>query len=514
MHTFTTFLSRFIPGVVVLIACGLLPASTLAQWTQQGNKLVGTGSVGQAQQGSTVALSGDGNTAAVAAIYDNGQIGAVWVYTRTGNVWSQQGSKIVGTGIVGSTAEFGRGLALSADGNTLACGADLDSTNTGAIWVFTRTGGVWSQQGSKLTVTGAVGQAFLGLSVALSSDGNTMIAGGVGDNSSAGAAWVFTRTGGVWSQQGSKLVGTGAVGNANQGLSVALSSDGNTAIVGGYLDANQVGAAWVFTRSAGVWSQQGNKLVGTGYVQFPTQGRSVALSADGNTACVGGNGDNAARGAVWMFTRTGGVWAQQGNKLVGTGAVGNAQQGWSVALSADGNTLVESGIVDNGLSGALWSFKRTAGVWSQQGTKFLGTGNVGNAWQGYSVSMSSNATTLLEGGIADASSTGAAWVFTAPGTAVREIEGLGIPQAFALEQNYPNPFNPSTEIRFTISGAGFVSLRVFDVLGREVATLANQTLQPGGFSATWDAAHAPSGTYFYRLQSGDLSETRKMVLTK
>ena len=93
--------------------------------------------------------------------------------------------------------------------------------------------GQFTQQGSKLLGTGTVGLASQGWSVALSGDGNTAIMGGRDDHSSTGAAWVFTRNNAdVWSQQGSKLVGTDAVGKAGQGMSVALSSDGNTAIVG------------------------------------------------------------------------------------------------------------------------------------------------------------------------------------------------------------------------------------------------------------------------------------------
>ena len=128
-------------------------------------------------------------------------------------------------------------------------------------------------------------------------------------------------------QAGGKLIGTGAVGNASQGQSVALSADGNTAIVGGSGDNSLAGAAWVFTRTSGVWSQQGSKLVGTGAVGNAGQGYSVALSADGNTAIVGGPDDDSRAGASWVFTRTNGVWSQQGSKLVGTGAVGTAGQG-------------------------------------------------------------------------------------------------------------------------------------------------------------------------------------------
>src|SRR5205823_2464686 len=105
----------------------------------------------------------------------------------------------------------------------------------------------WTQQGPELVGTGQNGRQ--GYSVALSADGNTAIVGGPYDGSSGGG-WVFTRSGGVWTQQGSNLVGTGAVGNAQQGSSVALSADGNTAIVGGFQDNSGAGAAWVFVSSA------------------------------------------------------------------------------------------------------------------------------------------------------------------------------------------------------------------------------------------------------------------------
>jgi hypothetical protein len=147
-----------------------------------------------------------------------------------------------------------------------------------------------------------------------------------------------------FTQQGPKLVGTGGVGRTQQGWSVALSADGNTALMGGLQDNNYFGAGWVFTRSGGVWIQQGSKLVGTDPVGPQVwQGWSVALSADGNTAIMGGFADNGNIGAAWVFTRSNGVWTQQGTKLVGTGAVGAAAQGQSVALSADGNTAVVGG---------------------------------------------------------------------------------------------------------------------------------------------------------------------------
>ncbi|MBK9401806.1 MAG: hypothetical protein IPN36_13440 [Bacteroidetes bacterium] len=104
-----------------------------------------------------------------------------------------------------------------------------------------------------------------------------------------GAAWVYIRTGGIWTQQGNKLVGTGNVGAAYQGASVAISADGNTAIVGGPIDNNGQGAAWIFIRSGAIWTQFGSKLVGSGNIGASQQGVSVSISADGNTVIVGGD---------------------------------------------------------------------------------------------------------------------------------------------------------------------------------------------------------------------------------
>jgi hypothetical protein len=109
----------------------------------------------------------------------------------------------------------------------------------------------------------------------------------------------------VWTQQGSKPVGTGAIYGccgSQQGISAALSADANTAIVGGYADnGGSPGAAWVYTRSGGVWTQQ-SKLVANNSVGGAQQGSSVALSADGNTAIMGGPNDDDV-GAAWVFVQ-------------------------------------------------------------------------------------------------------------------------------------------------------------------------------------------------------------------
>jgi hypothetical protein len=395
---------------VVALMWSVQTAVAQAQFTQQGPKLVGTDAIGPfvAFQGQSVSLSGDGNTAIVGGPGDNFGVGAAWVFRRTGGAWSQQ-AKLVGTDAIVRSGQ-GMSVGLSGDGNTAIVGGPDDDPasppffgSAGAAWVFTRMGAVWNQQ-AKLVGTDAIGRARQGQSVSLSGDGNTAIVGGFEDDFGAGATWVYTRTDGVWSQQ-EKLVGTGAIGGAFQGQSVSLSGDGNTAIVGGPGDNLGFGAAWVFTRTGGVWSQEA-KLVGTGAIGLPEQ-QSVSLSGDGNTAIVGGPFSGGA-----VYTRTGGVWSQQA-KLVGTDPIGDAVQGSSVTLSGDGNTAIVGGRGDNLGVGAVWVYTRTGGVWSQQ-EKLVGTDAIGRAFQGQSVTLSGDGNTAIVGGPADNGFTGAAWVFAIP----------------------------------------------------------------------------------------------------
>ncbi len=97
---------------------------------------------------------------------------------------------------------------------------------------------------------------------------------------------------------------------------------------------------------------------------------------------------------------------------------------------------------------------------------------------------------------------------------VKEIPGDGLPIAYDLGQNYPNPFNPTTSIRFSIPEAGLVTLKVFNLLGQEVATLVNSEKTSGVYEATFDASSVSSGIYFYTLEAKNFTSTKKMILLK
>ncbi|MCX6303927.1 MAG: T9SS type A sorting domain-containing protein [Bacteroidetes bacterium] len=497
--------------LLLFLAAITVPGLLFAQFTQQGSKLVGTGGGAESFQGSSVAISADGNTAVVGGIYDSSQQGAVWVFTRNAGAWTQQGPKLTGTGGAGDFVYQGYSVAISSDGNTVIESGWRDNTDTGAVWIFTRSAGTWTQQGSKLVGSGAVGgQILQGTSVAISSDGNTALVGGSGDGGT-GAVWVFTRSGDTWTQHGSKLVGTGGVGPTNQGASLAISADGSTFVTGATIDNGYLGAVWIFTKSGSDWVQQGTKLVGSESIDASQQGSSVAISSDGNTVIIGGPGDFMNEGAVWVFVRSGGVWAQQGPKLYAEGSTSPILVGRSVAISPDGNTAIVSSPGSGGSVGKVWIFNRRAGVWTKEDSPLVGTGAVGAARQGWSVAISSDGT-VIESGPYDNGGAGAFWAFHSPNMGIVQISG--IPANAHLEQNYPNPFDQDTKIKFQLLKTSFTRVIVCDLMGREASTLVNEQLQPGTHEVDFTGSHLAGGTYFYKLETDGTVETKKMVLLK
>ncbi|MSO46784.1 MAG: hypothetical protein EXQ67_01685, partial [Thermoleophilia bacterium] len=162
--------------------------------------------------------------------------------------------------------DFGVSVALSSDGNTAIVGAYLDDVSgvadQGSATIFTRSGSTWTQQQNITQTDGATSDSF-GVSVALSADGNTTIVGARADDVSGaadqGSATIFTRSGSTWTQQ-QNITQTGGAAGDSFGVSVALSADGTTTIVGAWADdvsgvADQ-GSATIFTRSGSTWTQQ------------------------------------------------------------------------------------------------------------------------------------------------------------------------------------------------------------------------------------------------------------------
>ncbi|MGH8428080.1 MAG: hypothetical protein ACRES7_08885 [Gammaproteobacteria bacterium] len=340
--------------------------------------------------GYSAALSG--NTALVSATG-----GAAYVFTESGGTWTQTAK------LTASDGGDGFGNSVAIDGTTALVGAWLATVNDyeyqGAVYVFTDSGGEWSQT-AKLTASDAgVDDQWFGASAALS--GTTALVGASGDtvngNSIQGAAYVFTESGGTWTQT-QKLTASDGAAQDSFGNSVAL--DGTTAVVG----ANETkvngnyyqGAAYVFSEVGGTWTQAA-KLTASDGAMGDEFGSSVALV--GGTALVGAevatvNGKHA-QGAAYVFSEAGGTWTQT-QKLIASDGVAGDEFGTSVALA--GSTVLvgafNATVNGNDYQGAAYVFSNSDGSWSQT-QKFTAIDGAADDYFGSSVALAG--TTALVG---------------------------------------------------------------------------------------------------------------------
>ena len=329
-----------------------------------------------------------------------------YVKAANGETQDSLGSSV---GISGDTlvvgAPFEKGSATTVNGTP-----DNAASTSGAAYVFVRSGGVWTQQAYLKPFNTGPGDQF-GLAVAISGDtivvgapfedGSARTVNGADDNaaSNAGAAYVFVRNAGVWAQQ-SYLKASNAGAGDNFGASVAVSGD--TVVVGASIEdgsatgvngadddaATNAGAAYVFVRNAGVWSQQAYLKASN---TDPDDGFGISVTVSGDTVVVGANGEDGSAttvngpdddtlvtaGAAYVFVRIGGTWTQQAYLKPANAGLGD-QFGNAVALAGDtlvvgaqqerGSTTTVNGPVDDAAlgAGAAYVFVRNAGVWSQQ----------------------------------------------------------------------------------------------------------------------------------------------------
>jgi hypothetical protein len=337
--------------------------------------------------------------------------------------------------------EFGGGAsAISADGTTAIAGAFDDASGKGAVYVLTRSGATWTVQAKLTAPTSGTGRAIgtnieFGDDLALSADGNTALIGGFGDNSDAGAAWVYTRGPSGWSMQQKLIAPTSGADRelapGEFGSRISLNAAGTTALIAGVEDHAFVGAAWTYTRpsaTATTWAEQhkftgpvsgADREVGAG--DFAS---AIWLAPDGLSAVIGGDGDNGSVGAAWVYGNSGGTWAEQTKLIPPTtgldAGVGTPTFGSAVSLSDDASTALIGGQSDN-QRGAAWVFTRTtATAWSERQKLIApasGAGaEIGQGFFGSSAVLSSDATTAVVGAPIDNSAIGAAYTFARSGT--------------------------------------------------------------------------------------------------
>jgi hypothetical protein len=390
--------------------------------------------------GSTVSLNSDGNTALIGSPSDDTtagtDAGSAYVFVRDGTSWSQQRKLTAATGA--ASDYFGNAVGLSSDGNTALVGVRGDDTtagtNSGSACLFERSGSSWNPL-AQLTAGDGTREDYFGISVSLSSDGNTALVGAYADDTAAGAdvgsAFVFGRSGVSWSLQ-AKLTAADGTSSDNFGYAVALSGDGLTALVGAFRDdttaGTDAGSAYVFVRSGNSWSQQA-KLTAADGVATDNFGISVSLNHDGNTALVGAwYNDTAAgnAGCAYVFVRSGSSWSQM-PKLTAADGAASDYFGRAVSLSRDGATALVGASEDDSGRGSAYVFVCDGSSWSQQ-AKLTAADRSGNDYFGKSVALSGDGSTALVGAyqddIASVANAGSAYVFGRSGVSWSQQQQL------------------------------------------------------------------------------------------
>ena len=395
--------------------------------TQQA-KILASDGVGNDLFGSEISASIDGNTIIVGAHYapSGDRTGAAYIFTRSGSTWTEQAK------IEASDKQtddwFAYSVSISGDGNTAALGAIKSSgdgvNESGAAYIFTRAGSTWTEQ-AKIVASDPETADEFGNAISISSDGNTVAVTAAREDtggSGTGAMYIFTRSGSTWTEQAKIQASDKQASDWFGYNSVTLSSDGNTAAAGAYSEDTGgvgIGAAYIFTRSGSTWTEQA-KIQASDKQAGDAFGWSVAISADGNTLAVGAQSSDdvgSSSGSAYIFTRSGSTWTEQA-KLLSSDLATLDRFGAALDISSDGNTLVSTsryhtpnGDVNNKI-GVAYIFTRDGTAWTQQ--KKIQASDPAHLDQfGVSVAISGDGTTIISGAAAKNGSTGAAYIFAA-----------------------------------------------------------------------------------------------------
>lgn len=393
-------------------------------WTRSGLQatLTDTGSAEAATIGYATALSADGTVAVLGAPDENGYGGAVHVFTRSGSQWRQ--AQVLTVSDI-DHAQVGFSVAVSADGNTIVAGAEGSG---GRVYVFTRSDGAWTQTAEFSSPGG--GFEF-GSAVAISADGDTIAVGDDTVDSSEGAVYLYTQTADGWSGPATLTAPDGGRDDFF-GIAVSLSDDGTEIAVGA--EGKNDGTVYTFTGQDGTWAQTA-ELTEPDPSAADRYARTVALSGDGSTLVVGAP-DNGT-GIAYAYRQSGGTWGQP-QVLQASGEKDFPSDASSLAVSDDGSVIVLGLPSRNLFSGAAAVFTATSSGFTQSATLVPSESAGDTLGAGSSVSVSGDGTTVLLGApdVTDSFPQGAGFIY-------RDVDVSGV-------LNGPAPGTPDrTGIRKT-----------------------------------------------------------------
>ena len=361
--------------------------------------------------GSNVAI--EGHLAVVGAADADRFQGAAYVFERVNGVWVERAKLVASDRNV--LSEFGENVKLS--GNTIAIGAPSDQNGIGAVYIFQKTGNQWTEQ-AKVMASDPTPESFFADSIALGQD--LLVSGAdlgfVPAVGSAGAAYVFRRTGKSWTQE-AKLIASNPTNGAGFGSGTAI--DNKDSVVIGAAAAASSGLVYFFKRVNGAWLEQSQLAPSS---PEPGQAFGINIDASGNFLVVGAYGavgiDGFPTGAAYVYRRTGAAWKEEARLVPAETQV----RFFGVRVGISGATIVAGApftdTFENLEGGSAWVFQLSGKTWEMQAKLQAPDATPRDNFGGY---VAIDGTTILIGAeLADSSPTvaddeGAAYVFDLDG---------------------------------------------------------------------------------------------------
>ncbi len=469
-------------------------------FTQLGQDIDGSNATDEL--GKSVSLNNNGNVLAVGVpnfdVISPGNDGLVKIYEWDGLNWIQKGSNINGE----SSNLFGISVAISDDGNTFVAGATNNSDGGflgGQVQVYEWNGTNWIQKGND--INGGANDR-LGFSVAINGSGDTIAVGSTGYSSNTGKVSVYEWDGSNWIMIGASVIGE--VSGDGFGASVSLSNNGTILAVGApNNDGNgtNAGHVRVFEWDGTSWTQKGADIDGKNASNY--SGFSNSLSSNGNILAIGsyGNSDFATgAGHVRVFEWNGTTWTQKGTDLQGEAA--QDKFGRSVSLNNSGNILAAGTNENDGNgsdAGHVRIFLWNGTAWIQQGNDI--DGEAADDHSGFSISLSKNSNRVAIGAFGNddgGSDAGHARVYSIDG-----IVGQNELKMKKLNPIYPTPNNGV----FNIVLEEKSNIEIFNVLGEQVYINSglNNNIQI-------DISNQPKGIYFINIKGEKSNSSLKTII--
>lgn len=450
--------------------------------------------------GRDVSISSDGNIIAIGETQDEGNssnFGQVQIYENQSGIWTQIGQDINGEA---EDDDFGFSVSLSSDGTVVAIGAIRNDTNgedSGKVQVYENQSGIWIQLGQD--IVGDAAEDNFGSALDISSDGSFLAIGSTqndGNGNNSGQVKIYQIQGNIWSQIGEDIFGENPGDRC--GRSVSFSSDANKIAISSFFYngvQERVGHVRIFEFIDDIWTQVGQDIEGESFND--QSGDSIGLSSDGNIVAIGASindGNGLISGHVRIYENIDNVWMQIGEDIDGenqgdlSGKVSLSSNGTIVAIGAPFNS--ENGNV----SGHVRIYENQSGTWTQIGNDI--DGEAQGILFGDAVSLSSDGSVVVIGGIGFEDSTGLVRVFDL--SALLSIEEVTQSQ-FTI---YPNPASTNVTIQLN-PNSNLEKATIYNSLGQIVKTST---------VATIDTSNLLKGMYILEVITNQGKASKKLMI--